>query len=120
MIIEMSSKQIKTRNYLERFAQSSSKRLERFGVPINRIQIRLEEQGQGLHKDEKRCLLSVRGQGDFSVNVKQKGKTFQHAIRASFHRIELALRRQHSKQRQLRSRQRVNTMPLMEEPAYST
>ena len=114
MIIEMSSKQTKIQNYLERFTQSSSKRLERFGVPINRIQIRLEDEGQGLHKDEKRCLLSVRGQDNFTVNVKQKGKSFDQAMRASFHRIELALRRQHSKQRQLLNRRRISHMPLLE------
>ena len=117
MIIEMSGKQVKTHNHLERFVQAASKRLERFGVPINRIQVRLEDEGQGLHKDEKRCLLSVRGQDDFSVNVKQKGKSFQHAMKASFHRIELALRRQHSKRQQLRSRQRINHMPLLEPAA---
>ncbi|ARN73257.1 HPF/RaiA family ribosome-associated protein [Oceanicoccus sagamiensis] len=114
MIIEMSGKQTKTQNYLKRFAQQASKRLQRFGVPISRIQIRLEDEGQGSHKQDKRCLLSVRGQDDFHINIKQHGKTFRQAMSVSFNRIEQTLRRQHAKQRQLRSRQRVTAMPLME------
>jgi ribosome-associated translation inhibitor RaiA len=114
MIIEISSQQTKNSTYFKRFALLATKRLERFGVPINRVQIRLEEEGKGLHKQEKRCVLSLRGQDDFHVNVKHKGKTFRQAMNASFHHIEQALRRQHSKQRQLRSRQRVTNMPLME------
>ena len=88
---------MKTRTYLKRLAQTAAKRLQRFGVPINRIQIRLEGDCQQRNGRDKQCVLSVRGQNDFSLNVKQQGKTFRQAINASFHRIEQALRRQHSK-----------------------
>ena len=113
MIIEMSSKQMKTRSYLKRMAQSASKRLQRFGVPINRIQIRLEGDHQGRNGQEKQCVISIQGQNNLNLNLKERGGTFRQAMAACFHRLEQSLGRQHSKQRR-RSRQRVVDLPLLE------
>ena len=113
MIIEMSSKKMKARSYLKRLAQSASKRLQRFGVPINRIQIRFEGDHQGRNGQEKQCVISVQGQNNLNLNLKEQGSTFRQAMVACFHRLEQTLGRQHSKQRR-RNRQRVADLPLLE------
>lgn len=118
MIIEMSAKQMKIRGYLKQLAHIGCRRLKRFGVPINRIQIRLEASESSRTGREKNCVLTVRGQDNFNLNVRARGKTFRQAINASFARIEQTLRRQHAKQ-QLRDRRRLNDIPARGEVQYS-
>lgn len=113
MIIEMSSKQMKTRAYLKQLARSAARRLERFGVPIHRIQIRLDGKSTQSGGQLKQCQLSLYGHNNYHLNSRHEGKTLGEAMKAAFNHMEQALRRQHSKQSH-RNRQRLVELPLQE------